>query len=107
MDNPLAYTFLKMLQDLIFFFGIHPSVLRPITSLISTQFLAENIAAIQAGHVATHFYAPGPESAFGNFTGSGVTIGCVFWCLTVSYTHLCDHIRRNISFIILHTFIDF
>lgn len=70
-----------MLQALIFFFGIHPSVLSPITSPISTQFLAENIAAVQAGHVATHFYAPGPESAFGNFTGSGVTIGCVFWCL--------------------------
>ncbi len=81
MDNPIAYTFLKMLQALIFFFGIHPSVLSPITSPISTQFLAENIAAVQAGHVATHFYAPGPESAFGNFTGSGVTIGCVFWCL--------------------------
>lgn len=75
MDNPIAYTFLKMLQALIFFFGIHPSVLSPITSPISTQFLAENIAAVQAGHVATHFYAPGPESAFGNFTGSGVTIG--------------------------------
>ena len=81
MDNPIAYTFLKMLQALIFFFGIHPSVLSPITSPISTQFLAENIAAVQAGHVATHFYAPGPESAFGNFTGSDVTIGCVFWCL--------------------------
>ena len=63
MDNPIAYTFLKMLQALIFFFGIHPSVLSPITSPISTQFLAENIAAVQAGHVATHFYAPGPESA--------------------------------------------
>ena len=60
MDNPIAYTFLKMLQALIFFFGIHPSVLSPITSPISTQFLAENIAAVQAGHVATHFYAPGP-----------------------------------------------
>lgn len=75
MDNPIAYTFLKMLQALIFFFGIHPSVLSPITSPISTQFLAENIAAVQAGHVATHFYAPGPESAFGNFTGSGGIIG--------------------------------
>lgn len=81
MDNPIAYTFLKMLQALLFFFGIHPSVLSPITSPISTQFLAENIAAVQAGGVATHFFSPGPESAFGNFTGTGVTIGCVFWCL--------------------------
>lgn len=81
MDNPIAYTFLKMLQALLFFFGIHPSVLSPITSPISTQFLAENIANYQAGLPMTHFYAPGPESAFGNFTGSGVTIGLVFWCL--------------------------
>ena len=76
-----AVILMAVIMYLLFFFGIHPSVLSPITSPISTQFLAENIAAVQAGHVATHFYAPGPESAFGNFTGSGVTIGCVFWCL--------------------------
>lgn len=81
MDNPLAVTFLQMLRCLLFFFGIHPSVLSPITSPISTQFLAENIAAVQAGGVATHFFAPGPESAFGNFTGTGVTFGLVFWCM--------------------------
>lgn len=81
MDNPIAYTFLRMLQCLLFFFGIHPSVLSPITSPISTQFLAENIANYQAGLSMTHFFTPGPESAFGNFTGTGVTIGCVFWCL--------------------------
>lgn len=81
MDNPFAYTFLKMLQALLFFFGIHPSVLSPITSPISTQFLAENIANYSAGLPMTHFFTPGPESAFGNFTGSGVTGGLVFWCL--------------------------
>lgn len=81
MDNPLAVTFLQMLRCLLFFFGIHPSVLSPITSPISTQFLAENIAAVQAGGVATHFFTPGPESAFGNFTGTGVTFGLVFWCM--------------------------
>lgn len=81
MDNPLAVTFLQMLRCLLFFFGIHPSVLSPITSPISTQFLAENIAAVQAGGVATHFFTPGPESAFGNFTGTGVTLGLVFWCM--------------------------
>lgn len=81
MDNPFAYTFLKMLQCLLFFFGIHPSVLSPITSPISTQFLAENVAAQQAGLALPHFYCPGPESAFGNFTGTGVTFGLVFWCL--------------------------
>lgn len=81
MDNPLAVTFLQMLRCLLFFFGIHPSVLSPITSPISTQFLAENIAAVQAGGVATRFFAPGPESAFGNFTGTGVTFGLVFWCM--------------------------
>lgn len=81
MDNPLAVTFLQMLRCLLFFFGIHPSVLSPITSPISTQFLAENIAAVQAGGVAMHFFTPGPESAFGNFTGTGVTFGLVFWCM--------------------------
>ena len=29
----------------------------------------------------THFFTPGPESAFGNFTGTGVTFGLVLWCL--------------------------
>ena len=43
MDNPFAYTFLKMLHCLLFFFGIHPSVLSPITSPISTQFLKEKL----------------------------------------------------------------
>ena len=81
LDNPLAVTFLQILRCLLFFFGIHPSVLSPITSPISTQFLAENIAAVQAGGKAFHFYSPGPESAFGNFTGTGVTFGLVFWCL--------------------------
>lgn len=81
MDNPFAYTFLKMLHCLLFFFGIHPSVLSPITSPISTQFLAENIANYQAGVEMTHFFTPGPESAFGNFTGAGVTFGLVLWCL--------------------------
>lgn len=81
MDNPLAVTFLQILRCLLFFFGIHPSVLSPITSPISTQFLAENIAAVQAGGVATHFFTPGPESAFGNFTGTGVTFGLVFWSM--------------------------
>lgn len=81
MDNPLSYTFLKMLQCLLFFFGIHPSVLSPITTPISTQFLAENIANYKAGLAMTHFFAPGPESAFGNFTGTGITFGLVFWCL--------------------------
>lgn len=81
MDNPFAYTFLKMLHCLLFFFGIHPSVLSPITSPISTQFLAENIANYQVGVEMTHFFTPGPESAFGNFTGTGVTFGLVLWCL--------------------------
>lgn len=81
MDNPIAYTFLKMLQCLLFFFGIHPNVLSAITTPISTQFLAENITNYQAGLPMTHFYAPGPESAFGNFTGTGVTFGLVFWCM--------------------------
>ncbi|TGY66435.1 PTS sugar transporter subunit IIC [Dubosiella muris] len=81
MDNPFAVTFLQILRCLLFFCGIHPSVLSPITSPISTQFLAENIEMVKAGGEAIHFFAPGPESAFGNFTGTGVTFGLVFWCL--------------------------
>lgn len=81
MDNPFAYTFLKMLHSLLFFFGIHPNVLSAITTPISTQFLAENIANYQAGLPMTHFFTPGPESAFGNFTGTGVTFGLVLWCM--------------------------
>lgn len=81
MDNPLAFTFLQTVSCLLFFFGIHPSVLSPITSPISTQFLAENIAAFQAHQPIPHFYTGGSISAFANFTGTGVTFGLVFWCL--------------------------
>ena len=55
MDNPFAVTFL--------------------------QFLAENMEMVKAGGKAMHFFTPGVESAFGNFTGTGVTFGLVFWCL--------------------------
>lgn len=79
MDSPLAVTFYHTLRCFIFFFGIHPSVLSPIVQPIATQFLAENIAAVQAGGIATHIFTPGPMSAFGGFTGLGVTMGCVFW----------------------------
>lgn len=81
MDNPFAVTFLQILRCLLFFFGIHPSVLSPITSPISTQFLAKNMEMVKAGGKAMHFFTPGVESAFGNFTGTGVTFGLVFWCL--------------------------
>lgn len=80
-DNPFAYTCLKIFQCFLFFFGIHPAVLDPITKTISHQFLAENIMNYYTGLPATHFFCPGPESAFGNFTGTGITIGFVFWCL--------------------------
>lgn len=81
MDNPFAYTFYKFLQCLLFFFGIHPAVLSPISSPISTQFLAENIANAKEGLALTHFFTPGMDSAFGNFTGTGITFGLVFWCM--------------------------
>lgn len=81
MDNPLAFTFLQFLSCLLFFFGIHPSVLSPITSPISTQFLAENIENFKQGLEVTHFYTGGMISPFANFTGTGVTIGLIFWFL--------------------------
>ena len=79
MDSPLAVTFYHTLRCFIFFFGIHPSVLSPIVQPIATQFLAENIEAVQAGGIATHIFTPGPMSAFGGFTGLGVTMGVVIW----------------------------
>ena len=65
MDNPLAVTFLQILRCLLFFFGIHPSVLSPITSPISTQFLAENIAAVRpaVSPRTSSPPAPSPRSA--------------------------------------------
>lgn len=81
MDNPFAYIFVKFLQCLLFFFGIHPSVLSPATTPIMTQFLAENIATAKAGSIPLHFFTPGFDSAFGNFTGTGITFGLVFWCM--------------------------
>jgi PTS system cellobiose-specific IIC component len=81
MDNPFAFMVYKILCCLLFFFGIHPSVLSPITSPINTQFLAENIANYQAGEAMTHFFTPGMLSAFGNFTGTGITGGLVLLCM--------------------------
>lgn len=93
MDNLFAVTFLQMFRCLLFFCGIHPSVISPITSPISTQFLAENIEAVKSGAEAFHFFTPGPESAFGNFTGTGVTFGLVFWCL-LSKSKACKQVGR-------------
>ena len=67
MDNPIAYTFLKNVTSFNILLWYSSISIKPNYKSISTQFLAENIAAVQAGGVATHFYAPGPESAFGNF----------------------------------------
>ncbi len=80
-DHPVIYTILKIFQCFLFFFGIHPAVLDPITKTISHQFLADNIMHYYNGTIPTHFFSPGVESAFGNFTGTGITIGFVFWCL--------------------------
>lgn len=79
LDNPFMFAFITFLGVLLFFFGIHPSVLSPITSPIAAQFLAENIEAMAAGQALPHFYTGGMVSAFANFTGTGVTFGLVFW----------------------------
>lgn len=81
LDNPFVFVFITFLGCLLFFFGIHPSVLSPITAPIAAQFLAENIEAMASGQVLPHFYTGGMTSAFANFTGTGVTFGLVFWCL--------------------------
>lgn len=81
LDNPWTFVLITFLGCSLFFFGIHPSVLSPITAPIAAQFLAENIEAMQAGLELPHFYTGGMVSAFANFTGTGVTFGLVFWCL--------------------------
>ncbi|MGL4676899.1 MAG: PTS sugar transporter subunit IIC [Brevinema sp.] len=77
LDNLLVVWFVIMLRLLFWFFGIHSAVLSPILSPIFVQYIAENIAAKQAGEVLTHFATGGVFSAFVNFTGSGITMGLV------------------------------
>lgn len=81
LDHPLGFFVNQFLSCLLFFFGIHPSVMSPITSPISNQFLAENQAAHMAGQALPHFYTGGMVSPFANFTGTGITVGLVVWCL--------------------------
>lgn len=82
MDNPFVVWIVIMLSCLFFFFGIHPSVITSVAAPIAATYIAENIAAKQAGTALTHFYTAGTLSAFGNFTGTGVTIGLVICFLT-------------------------
>ena len=81
MDNPWAVLGLNFAICTIFFFGIHSSVFSPITRPIMVTFIAENIAAMQAGQPIPHFYTAGTSSAFFGFTGCGISIGCVIACL--------------------------
>ena len=81
MDNPWAVLGLNFAICFIFFFGIHSSVFSPITRPIMVTFIAENIAAMQAGQALPHFYTAGTSSAFFRFTGCGISIGCVVACL--------------------------
>lgn len=81
MDNPWSVLALNFCICTIFFFGIHSSVFSPITRPIMVAFIAENIAAFQAGQPIPHFYTAGASSAFFGFTGCGISIGCVVACL--------------------------
>ncbi len=44
-------------------------------------FIAENIAAMNAGEAIPHFYTAGAVSSFFGFTGCGISIGCVVACM--------------------------
>lgn len=81
MDNPWAVLFMNFLRCLIFFFGIHTSVFSPIINPIMVTFIAENIAAVQAGAPLPHFFTAGTSSAFFGFTGCGISIGCIVACM--------------------------
>ncbi|MGL5722326.1 MAG: PTS sugar transporter subunit IIC [Brevinema sp.] len=77
LDNLWMIWIVIMLRLLFWFFGIHSAVLSPILSPIFVQYLAENIAAKEAGEPLLHVFTGGTASAFVNFTGSGVTMGLV------------------------------
>ncbi|MGL4307588.1 MAG: PTS sugar transporter subunit IIC, partial [Cetobacterium sp.] len=77
MDNLFVVWFVIMLRLMFWFFGIHSAVLSPVLSPIFVQYLAENIAAKEAGLPLPHFVTGGVFSAFVNFTGSGVTMGLI------------------------------
>lgn len=81
MDNPWAVLVLNFAICTVFFFGIHSSVFKPLTGPIMVTFIAENIAAMQAGQPIPHFFTGGVSSAFFGFTGAGISIGCVVACM--------------------------
>lgn len=81
MDNIWAVMFVGFLMGFVFFFGIHPSILTPVTKPIMTLFVAENIQALAAGEPLKHFYTAGTSSACMGFTGTGITIGLVIACM--------------------------
>lgn len=83
MDNPFVCLGVFFMCCLLFFFGIHPSVISSVTAPIAATYIAENIAAQAAGEPLMHFYTAGTHSAFVNFTGTGVTIGLVI-CFMLS-----------------------
>lgn len=77
LDNIWVIYGVIVLRLTFWFFGIHSAVLSPVISPIAVQYLAENIANMQAGQQLTHVVTNGTLSAFTNFSGSGVTIGLV------------------------------
>lgn len=68
---------MMFLSCLLFFFGIHPSVLNTVIGPIAATYIAENISAKAAGTALPHFFTLGTKSAFFGFSGTGVTIGLV------------------------------
>lgn len=83
MDNPFVCFVVFFMCSLLFFFGIHPSVVSSVAAPIAATYIADNIAAKAAGEQLLHFYTAGTHSAFVNFTGTGVTIGLVI-CFLLS-----------------------
>lgn len=81
LDNLFILWLLIMFRLLLWFFGIHSSVLNPILVPVLVHYLAENIVAKEAGIPLPHFITTGVYSSFVNFTGSGVTIGLMLCML--------------------------
>lgn len=77
MDNPFVCLGIFFIASLLFFFGIHPSVVTSVAAPIAATYIADNIAAQSIGEPMLHFYTQGTQSAFVNFTGTSVTIGLV------------------------------
>lgn len=89
LDNPFALAMLILVQQLLWFFGLHgDGITSPIYLPLATQYLAANAAAKIAGKALPHVFTYGFLLNFILFTGSGLTGGLVLLMLFSKSKHL-------------------